>query len=455
MLQTLRKLFEPETAAPAPQAGGGKLTLRDILLRDWDELWYQPKIELRTKRLVGAEGLLRARLPDGSIVRSRCLPARRQRRGDAGAHRARHPHGAARLRGLRGARRLGKTLGQRAGLGAGQIADRADAARASAVDAELAGPHPRSHRDEILHDLKLANHVAEELRSLRCTLALDDFGAGYSSLARLRQLPFSELKIDRSYVSNCHDDKVNGGLCETIVKLAKRFELMTVAEGIENSAESDKLKAIGCDIGQGYLFAKPMPKAEFVAALSAAAWSDRRSGRQNSAWRRRRSRAAHWLTRNSVLFPLPLVGRGRGGGREVAHKRGRICCSRLHSESPPDPPPCRPPQGGRENCGELPMPAYWVARSKINDSVEYKKYTDLVPAIIAKYGGKVLARGGNFQIMEGPQKFQRFVVIEFPTFEQGVACFTSKEYDAAAAFRRRNGAGEVETIMVDGGDATT
>ena len=51
-------------------------------------------------------------------------------------------------------------------------------------------------------------------------------------------------------------------------------------------------------------------------------------------------------------------------------------------------------------------------------------------------------------------KFQRFVVIEFPTFEQGVACFTSKEYDEAAAFRRRNGAGEVETIMVDGGEAT-
>jgi EAL domain-containing protein (putative c-di-GMP-specific phosphodiesterase class I) len=121
---------------------------------------------------------------------------------------------------------------------------------------------------EILHDLKLANHVAEELRSLNCTLALDDFGAGYSSLARLRQLPFSELKIDRSYVSDCHDDKVNGGLCETIVKLAKRFELTTVAEGIEKSAESDKLKAIGCDIGQGYLFAKPMPKADFVAALS-------------------------------------------------------------------------------------------------------------------------------------------------------------------------------------------
>ena len=100
------------------------------------------------------------------------------------------------------------------------------------------------------------------------------------------------------------------------------------------------------------------------------------------------------------------------------------------------------------------MPAYWVARSRINDRAEYKKYTDLVPGIIAKYGGKVLARGGRFQIMEGPDKFHRFVVIEFPTFEQGVACFKSDEYNKAAAFRRANGAGEVETIMVDGGDAT-
>jgi uncharacterized protein (DUF1330 family) len=99
------------------------------------------------------------------------------------------------------------------------------------------------------------------------------------------------------------------------------------------------------------------------------------------------------------------------------------------------------------------MPAYWIARSKINDPVEYKKYTDLVPAIIAKYGGKVLARGGHYEVMEGPAKFQRFVVIEFPTFEQGVQCFRSPEYDAAAAFRR-SGAGEVETVMLEAGEFT-
>jgi uncharacterized protein (DUF1330 family) len=95
------------------------------------------------------------------------------------------------------------------------------------------------------------------------------------------------------------------------------------------------------------------------------------------------------------------------------------------------------------------MPAYWLARSRVVDPVEYKKYTDLVPGIIARHGGKILARGGKFRIMEGPEKFQRFIVIEFPTFAQAVACFTSPEYDEAAAFRR-NGAGEVENVIVEG-----
>lgn len=99
------------------------------------------------------------------------------------------------------------------------------------------------------------------------------------------------------------------------------------------------------------------------------------------------------------------------------------------------------------------MPAYWVARSRITNPVEYKKYTDRVPGIIARHGGKVLARGGRYRILEGPQKFARFVVIEFPTLERGIECFESKEYQEAAAFRR-NGGGEVELVMVEGGDAT-
>jgi uncharacterized protein (DUF1330 family) len=99
------------------------------------------------------------------------------------------------------------------------------------------------------------------------------------------------------------------------------------------------------------------------------------------------------------------------------------------------------------------MPAYWVARSKINDPVEYKKYTDRIPAILQRYGGKVLARGGRFKVLEGPQKFQRFVVIEFASLEQAVACHDSPEYQEAAAFRK-SGVGEVELVIVEGGDAT-
>ena len=95
------------------------------------------------------------------------------------------------------------------------------------------------------------------------------------------------------------------------------------------------------------------------------------------------------------------------------------------------------------------MAAYWVARAKIIDPVEYKKYASLAPAIIASHGGKFLARAGKFQVLEGPETFDRFVVTEFPTFEQGIACFNSPAYQEAASFRR-NGAGVVELFLVEG-----
>ena len=95
------------------------------------------------------------------------------------------------------------------------------------------------------------------------------------------------------------------------------------------------------------------------------------------------------------------------------------------------------------------MPAYWVARSKITNPENYRKYTDLVPDILKKYGGKALSRGGRYKIMEGPEYFERFVVIEFPTMEDAIACFESEEYQAAAAFRR-DGSGEVENVIMDG-----
>jgi uncharacterized protein (DUF1330 family) len=95
------------------------------------------------------------------------------------------------------------------------------------------------------------------------------------------------------------------------------------------------------------------------------------------------------------------------------------------------------------------MAAYWVARSKVNNPDQYKKYTELVPGILQKFGGKILARGGKYKIVEGPEKFHRFVVIEFPSFEKAVACYDSPEYLEAAAHRQKDGASELEIVIVE------
>ena len=96
------------------------------------------------------------------------------------------------------------------------------------------------------------------------------------------------------------------------------------------------------------------------------------------------------------------------------------------------------------------MVAYWVARGKVNDPEQYKKYADLAPAIIGKFGGKFLARGGKFEILEGTKKFHRFVVIEFPSLEQAVSCHESPEYLEAAAHRKKDDASELEVVIVEG-----
>ncbi|HUI97255.1 MAG TPA: EAL domain-containing protein, partial [Xanthobacteraceae bacterium] len=137
--------------------------------------------------------------------------------------------------------------------------------------------------DQIVNDLKIANEVAGELREQSCSLAIDDFGAGYSSLARLRQLPFSELKIDRAYVTDCHRDRGKEGLLESIIELARRFGLKTVGEGIETAHESHKLQGLGVGIGQGFFFAKPMPKDDLLSQISSTT-GKRRVEQQPRSW---------------------------------------------------------------------------------------------------------------------------------------------------------------------------
>jgi uncharacterized protein (DUF1330 family) len=100
------------------------------------------------------------------------------------------------------------------------------------------------------------------------------------------------------------------------------------------------------------------------------------------------------------------------------------------------------------------MPAYWLARSKINDPVAYKKYTDEVPGILKKHGGRPFARGGDFKVLEGDSPYERFIVVEFDSMADAEACFNSPEYVEAAAHRRVAGVATNELVIVEGGDAT-
>ena len=109
--------------------------------------------------------------------------------------------------------------------------------------------------------------VLHQLRDLGLRLAIDDFGTGFSSLAYLAKLPVAELKIDRSFVAAMAEDSANDRMVRSIVKLAHDFHLHIVAEGIEDAEAMAHLRTLGCEQGQGYYFAKPMPAAALAAYL--------------------------------------------------------------------------------------------------------------------------------------------------------------------------------------------
>jgi diguanylate cyclase len=111
-----------------------------------------------------------------------------------------------------------------------------------------------------------------DLKDLGIRLAIDDFGTGYSSLAYLRDLPIDTVKIDKSFIqdldANAEDEPFSHALVETITGLAKRLKLEVVAEGVETEAQCVLLRKLGCQVGQGYYFAKPIPAENVEPLLS-------------------------------------------------------------------------------------------------------------------------------------------------------------------------------------------
>lgn len=124
----------------------------------------------------------------------------------------------------------------------------------------------------LLEDLKVTLEVITRLRLKGFGLSIDDFGTGYSSMENLKRMPFSELKIDRAFVSGADQDAKARAILESSVSLGRNFNLNMVAEGVETQADWDLVSYCGCHEAQGYFIARPMPMSEFLGWVER--WND-------------------------------------------------------------------------------------------------------------------------------------------------------------------------------------
>ena len=244
---------------------------RDAIARDAIFPYYQPKISLRTGRVVGFEALLRWR--DASGLRQ---PSALQEAFS-------DPELCCRL-GLSMLRSVVEDMRvwNEAGVPFGHVALNAGAPElhrpgfADQILGALANARLRAEHLEIevtegvLLDEDTAA-VSKALRTLHdagVPVSLDDFGTGYASLVHLKRFPVSWLKIDRSFVSSMEQDEDARVIVKTVVALAHNLGMKTVAEGVESQSQLDILAGIGCDLAQGYLMAKPMAAASLPQFLS-------------------------------------------------------------------------------------------------------------------------------------------------------------------------------------------
>jgi EAL domain-containing protein (putative c-di-GMP-specific phosphodiesterase class I) len=271
-----------------PPSAAGRIALDEALSKGWIEFWYQPKIDLRKKQLVGVEALARARHPqDGVLMPSAFLPGATEADLIALSEQTL----ADTLKAALNFSRIGVNLRPAVNIPV-------DALVKIAVADIVQTYRPQFEKwpgliidvseEQIITDLALATEIANNLRHLDVKLAIDDFGRGYSSLVRLKELPFAELKLDRAFVTDCGTDKVNAPLCKTVIDLAHSFGSMAVAIGIEKASDALALVSMGCDYGQGFLLGQPMPEERFISLLRQRAASQ---GRQLAATRAADSRA--------------------------------------------------------------------------------------------------------------------------------------------------------------------
>ena len=261
------RFFEREMDKRLQSRRALELDLRKAIANGEFEVYYQPIIDLQGGKAAGLEALLRWKHPErGNISPAEFIPLAEETGlilplGEwvlrtACLHASKWPKDVSVAVNLSAMQFKGRSIVQLTmnALAASGIA-------ASRLDLEIT-------ESVLLQDEANTLAILHQLRELGVKISMDDFGTGYSSLAYLRNFPFDQIKIDRSFVNEMLVRQDCRAIVRAVIGLAKSLDITTVIEGIETREQLQAAKAEGCDLGQGYLFSKPMPEREVAAFLA-------------------------------------------------------------------------------------------------------------------------------------------------------------------------------------------
>jgi diguanylate cyclase (GGDEF)-like protein len=244
--------------------------LRHAVERDELRMFFQPKIELKTGRVTGAEVLLRWQHPTRGLLNpADFIPFAEQTGFIRRLTRWTLDHAIA-----QGARWLaaGKPLNLAVNISADDIGDlRLDSRIASMLSRHQLPPGLLTlelTESGFIEDPTRALRMLDAIAALGVSLSIDDFGTGYSSLSHLARMPVHEVKIDRSFVQGLASDPEFAPIVRSAIDMGHGLGLKVVAEGIETDAAAHRLRDFGCDIGQGWFYAKALPLTAFESWLS-------------------------------------------------------------------------------------------------------------------------------------------------------------------------------------------
>jgi EAL domain-containing protein (putative c-di-GMP-specific phosphodiesterase class I)/FixJ family two-component response regulator len=263
-LERVATLPSPRSRRPAPKVSAEELA--QAIAQNHLLLHYQPQLHLHSGQLHGTEALVRWQHPERGLLMPDAFISLAESSGLIApltdwVIKEAIRQGAA-------WQRAGLDIGASVNLSAQSLRelDLPDRITEIALRAGLAPERVTLEITEskLADDLDSLLDISTRLRLKGFLLAIDDFGTGFSSLTQLRRLPFTELKLDRTFVSGATTDADARSLLESSVQLAKRLRLKTVAEGIETEEEWNLLVWMGVDLGQGYYMARPMPGEQLV-----------------------------------------------------------------------------------------------------------------------------------------------------------------------------------------------